>query len=114
VGEVGSVTFTLRRGSDGRWLIGTLLQQDRSPAWGGSALTADRLIQQLDSAGIKRAMVLSEAYWYGSALMPGVDRSLSIAAEHATVRTENDRVAHQVAKYPGRLVAFCGVNPLKS
>jgi predicted TIM-barrel fold metal-dependent hydrolase len=72
------------------------------------------MIPQLDSAGIRRAVVLSEAYWFGSALMPGVDRSLSIADEHAKVRAENDWVADQVAKYPSRLVAFCSVNPLKS
>ena len=112
--DVANVIFTLRRGGSGRWLIGTFLRGNRSTPWGGSALTADRLIKQLDSAGIKRAIVLSEAYWFGSALMPGVDSSLSIADEHAKVRAENDWVAEQVAKYPSRLVAFCSVNPLKS
>ncbi|HKY49223.1 MAG TPA: hypothetical protein VJQ79_14710 [Acidimicrobiia bacterium] len=72
------------------------------------------MIELLDSAGIRRAEVLSEAYWFGSALMPGVDRSLSIADEHAKVRAENDWVADQVLKYPSRLVAFCSVNSLKS
>jgi predicted TIM-barrel fold metal-dependent hydrolase len=114
VRDVGVVTFTLRRGGSGRWLIGTLLRGNRSTPWGGSALTADRLIKQLDSAGIRRAVVLSEAYWFGSPWMPGIDRTLSIAEEHAKVRAENDWVADQVAKYPSRLVAFCSVNPLKS
>lgn len=113
VRDVANVAFTLRRGDTGRWLIGAFLRQDRSTPWGGSPLPADRLIKQLDSAGIRRAIVLSEAYWFGSALMPGVDRSLSIADEHGKVRAENDWVAEQVAKYPSRLVAFCSVNPLK-
>src|SRR6185295_6155629 len=85
----------------------------RAPAE-ASPFTADRLIHLLDSAGARRAVVLSEAYWFGSPLMPGIDRSVSIADEQASVRAENDGVADQVARYPNRLVAFCSVNPLKS
>jgi predicted TIM-barrel fold metal-dependent hydrolase/ketosteroid isomerase-like protein len=114
VRDVANVTFTLRRGGSGGWLIGIFLRENRSTTTGASAFTADRMIKQLDSAGIRRAVVLSEAYWFGSALMPGVDRSLTIADEHAKVRAENDWVADQVAKHPSRLVAFCSVNPLKS
>jgi len=114
VRDVANVAFTLRRGGGHRWLIGTFLRESRSTSAGSSVLTADRLIKLLDSTGIRRAVVLSEAFWFGSALMWGVDRSLSIADEYATVRAENDWVADQVAKYPSRLVAFCSVNPLKS
>ena len=114
VRDVANVTFTLRRDGGGRWLIGIFLRENRSASIGTSAFTADRMIELLDSAGIRRAVVLSEAYWFGSALMPGVDRSLSIVDEHAKVRAENDWVASEVAKYPSRLVAFCSVNPLKS
>ena len=113
VRDVANVAFTLRRGGSG-WLIATFIRENRPPSTGGSAFTADRLIKQLDSAGIRRAVVLSEAFWFGSDLMWGVDRSLSIAEEHAMVRAENDWAADQVAKYPSRLVAFCSVNPLKS
>ena len=113
-GDVANVTFTLRRGGSGRWLIETFLRENRSTSTGASAYTADRMIQQLDSAGIRRAVVLSDAYWFGSPLMPGVDTTLSIADEYAKVKAENDWVAEQVAKYPSRLVAFCSVNPLKS
>jgi predicted TIM-barrel fold metal-dependent hydrolase len=51
--------------------------------------------------------VLSVAYFFGSPLRtwPG--------DEYANVRAENDWVAAQVARYPDRLVAFCGVSPLK-
>ena len=80
--------------------IGTLWQvPDR--------LDADRLIQQLDEAGIRTAAVLSVAYAYG-------DDRRQIADEYAQVRAENDWTQAQVARWPQRLVGFCGVSPLKS
>ena len=33
--------------------------------------------------------------------------------EYAKVQAENDWVVQQMARYPERLVPFCGVNPLK-
>jgi predicted TIM-barrel fold metal-dependent hydrolase len=33
--------------------------------------------------------------------------------EHGLVRGENDWVVQQVTRYPGQLVGFCGVNPLR-
>ena len=113
VRDVANVTFALRRGGGERWLISTFVRETRTSTE-VSAFTADQLIKKLDSAGIKRAVVLSEAFWFGSELMWGVDRSLSIADEYATVRAENDWAADQIAKYPSRLVAFCSLNPLKS
>jgi predicted TIM-barrel fold metal-dependent hydrolase len=70
-------------------------------------LTADQLIQDMDETGIQRAVVLSVAYWFGS---PNNTRA---GEEYANVRAENDWVATQVSGYPDRLVAFCGVSPLK-
>jgi len=73
-----------------------------------AAVTADDVIAQLDSAGIRRAAVLSIAYAWGSnSLQSGG------AEEYARVRTENDWTAAQAGRYPDRLVAFCSVNPLK-
>jgi len=69
-------------------------------------LTAGDLIPLLDSAGIRKATVLSVAYMYGSP-------KRTIPDEHAKVRAENDWTAEQAAQYPDRLVALCGVNPLK-
>jgi predicted TIM-barrel fold metal-dependent hydrolase len=60
----------------------------------------------LDSAGIRRALVLSVAYMYGSP-------SRQFPDEYARVKSENDWTAAQAAKYPDRLRAFCGFNPLK-
>jgi predicted TIM-barrel fold metal-dependent hydrolase len=70
-------------------------------------LTARDLIALLDAAGVRRALVLSLAYQYGNPNRP------LVADEYAEVRRENDWTAHQVAEYPDRLRAFCGVDPLK-
>ncbi|HEU4524941.1 MAG TPA: amidohydrolase family protein [Gemmatimonadales bacterium] len=73
---------------------------------GVTVLGADDLIPLLDSAGIRRAVVLSVAYMYGSP-------SRTVENEYARVRAENDWTAAQAARHPDRLVAFCGFNPLK-
>ncbi len=64
------------------------------------------LVALLDSAGIRRAAVMSTAYMFGRP-------SRVIEDEYAKVKAENDWTAAQVAKYPERLRAFCGFNPLK-
>ena len=112
--DVANVAFTLRRAAGGQWLIASFVRENRPASSDPAELTASQLIQQLDSAGIKRAVVLSEAYWFGSSLMPGAERGLPLADEYARVKAENDWVANEVAKYPTRLVGFCSVNPLKS
>lgn len=68
---------------------------------------ADRLIEQLDAAGIRRAVVLSLAYVWGSAW---TDQP---ADEYGAVRVENNWTAQQTALYPDRLIAVCSVNPLR-
>jgi predicted TIM-barrel fold metal-dependent hydrolase len=70
-------------------------------------LLAKDLIAHLDTAGIRRAVVLSTAYMYGRPDRP-------VENEHDKVRAENDWTAAEAARHPGRLIAFCGVNPLKS
>jgi predicted TIM-barrel fold metal-dependent hydrolase len=72
---------------------------------GVAPLAAAHLVTLLDSAGIRRATVLSLAYMYGR---PG--RKLD--DEYGQVRRENDWTAAQAAQYPARLVAFCSFNPL--
>jgi uncharacterized protein len=73
---------------------------------GVSPLDADDLIPLLDSAGIRRAVVLSVAYMFGSPRR-------TVEDEYAKVQAENDWTAAQAARYPDRLIAFCGFNPLK-
>ncbi len=69
-------------------------------------VTARDIIPLLDSAGIRKALVLSVAYLYGSP-------KRTIEDEYAKVRADNDWTGAQAAEYPERLRAFCGVNPLK-
>jgi predicted TIM-barrel fold metal-dependent hydrolase len=68
--------------------------------------SARDLIAQLDSVGIRRAVILSMAY--GFAREPA-----QVPNEIEKVRAENDWTAAQVAQYPECLRAFCSVNPLR-
>ncbi len=68
--------------------------------------TAADLVEQLDAAGIKRAVVLSTAY-----IFEQPSRQVDAAAEK--LRRENDWTSRQVAQFPDRLIGFCGLNPLK-
>ncbi len=70
-------------------------------------IVAKDVITLLDAAGIRQALLLSTAYIYGSP-------SRKFEDEYDRVRDENDWNAQQAALYPGRLVAFCGINPLRA
>jgi uncharacterized protein len=69
-------------------------------------ITVDDLVSLLDAAGIQRAAVLSLAYTFG-------DPSGTHADEYERVKAENDWTSQQVARFSGRLVGFCSVNPIK-
>jgi predicted TIM-barrel fold metal-dependent hydrolase len=77
-----------------------------SGSGGPPAITSADLIALLDSAGIRRALVLSVAYMYGSP-------ARTVADEYLKVKAENDWTGAQAARYPERLRAFCSFNPLK-
>lgn len=77
-----------------------------APGTKPAVIMAADLLELLDKAGIKRAAVLSTAYMYGSP-------SRAVDDEYTKVKAENDWTGAQAAQYPGRLRAFCGVNPLK-
>ena len=74
---------------------------------GPPAITAREVVALLDAAGMRRALVLSVAYMYGSP-------ARTVEDEYAKVRAENDWTAAQAARYPDRLRAFGGFNPLKA
>jgi predicted TIM-barrel fold metal-dependent hydrolase len=101
-------TFGLRKGTDGRWQIAVESATNKPRLAFARPITAEKTIQVLDDAGITRAAVLSAAYWIGDGSLTG-----SLEEEYAKVRAENDWVVGQVSRYPSRLVAFCGVNPLR-
>ncbi len=73
---------------------------------GQQPIDADALVAMLDAAGIRRAVLLSNAFRYGNPTGP------EQADERASVVAENDWTATQAAKYPRRLVALCSLNPL--
>jgi uncharacterized protein len=77
-----------------------------SPSNPPQVITARDVAALLDSAGIKRAALLSVAYMYGSP-------SRTVDDEYAKVRAENDWTGAQAAEYPGRFRALCSFNPLK-
>jgi len=70
-------------------------------------ISARDVIALLDSAGIRRALILSVAYTWGKASRATVDD------EYNHVKAENDWTAQQVSQYPDRLRAFCSFNPLR-
>ena len=73
---------------------------------GITSIMAADVIKLLDAAGIQHGVLLSMGYAYGR---PGREPR----DEYERVKAENDWVAAQAALYPKRLIAFCGLNPLK-
>ena len=70
-------------------------------------VAARDLVNLLDAAGIRYALVLSVAYQLANPNKP------ALANEYEHVKAENDWTSEQVSEFPERLRAFCGVNPLK-
>ncbi len=100
--------FGLKKDPRGAWRIAMEYATNKPPLTFAEPITAEKLIGHLDDAGIQRAVVLSVAYWLGSPL-----EERPVENERAKVQEANDWTVEQVALYPDRLVAFCGVNPLK-
>jgi predicted TIM-barrel fold metal-dependent hydrolase len=96
----------LSKDSDGSWRIKSETQIFPGPALDNS-VTAEQLIKRLDEVGIRRAVVLSDAYYFG------VGKAEPVPNEYNKVRAENDWTAQQVSQFPDRLVAFCSFNPLR-
>jgi uncharacterized protein len=106
-GPFGFFDLGLVRGDSSQWRIAseTLifpgLKIEKSE-------TAQELVAALDEAGIERAVVLSEGYFFDS------PRLTPAGGLYDKVRAENDWTAEQVAQYPERLLAFFSVNPLSN
>jgi predicted TIM-barrel fold metal-dependent hydrolase len=107
VQHISNFLYVIRKEGDGRWRISSEMFTLNGPPTPQEA-TAEHLIAHLDAEGIKRAVVLSTAYWFG-----GSGDGKPAPDEYAKVRRENDWVAQQVARYPGRLIGFCSFNPLR-
>jgi len=69
-------------------------------------IDAAQAVAQLDKAGIRRAVILSDAYFFDSPATAALPHS------YEAVQAENDWTAREVSRFPDRLIAFCGVSPL--
>lgn len=96
--------YVIRKGTDGKWRIAVESFTMTGPPV-AAARTADKLIAGMDAAGIKKAAVLSVAYWFGNPRR-------NVQDQYPKVRAENDWVLEQASKYPGRLYPFFSFNPL--
>ena len=67
----------------------------------------DAIVKMLDDAGIPKALVFSNAYYFAH-------RPIEQPGELDQVRAENDWTAAQVARHSGKLYAACSVNPLRA
>lgn len=65
------------------------------------------LIAEMNAAGVRKSILMSTAFLFGSAIEE------PRLGEYAGVVAENDWVAQQAARYPDRLVAFCGFSPIR-
>jgi predicted TIM-barrel fold metal-dependent hydrolase len=69
-------------------------------------VTAASLVAQLDDAGMTHGVVAAIGYEFADGPeTPG---------ERQRVQAENDWTVKQVAQYPGRLVSFCGLHPIRT
>jgi uncharacterized protein len=84
--------------------LASQLLTDMFSGGGTPAAGADDLIAKLDEGNVRRGIILSAAYF---------GKTLGFT-EDTNVIPENDFVAAEVAKYPDRLIGFCGINPLYS
>lgn len=96
--------YVIRKGTDGKWRIAVESFTMTGPPV-AAARTADKLIAGMDAAGIKKAAVLSVAYWFGNPRR-------NVQDQYSKVRAENDWILDQAVKYPGRLYPFFSFNPL--
>lgn len=96
--------YVIRKGTDGKWRIAVESFTMTGPPV-AAARTADKLIAGMDAAGIKKAAVLSVAYWFGNPRR-------NVQDQYPKVRAENDWILDQAVKYPGRLYPFFSFNPL--
>lgn len=71
------------------------------PTFDGAAL-----LKKLDEAGVRKAVVLSMGYSLA-------DERKKLSDPDRRTREENDWTSGQVARSNGRLIGFCGVNPLR-
>lgn len=107
--RMAHVLIYVEKGADGKWRITAeshALLPRNAITHVVDTVTAASLVSQMNEAGIARGILLSSAYDLA-------DAPEEAQGERERVRAENDWVAAQAAAFPGRLVAFCSVEPLR-
>jgi len=121
--DVGFVTGTVTRGEgaglvhrrnfhlslvreEGVWRVAAASWSEGAPPI-PHALSTEALIAELDEGHIARAAVFSGAHLFASA------QEAPRADEREMVRRENAWLAHEVARFPSRLIGLCSLNPLR-
>jgi predicted TIM-barrel fold metal-dependent hydrolase len=89
------------------WRIAAESWSERAPPV-AQPTSAASLVRELDEAGIGLGIVHALGYFQASPMLPR-----PLPDEALRVSAENDWVVAQISSYRGRLLAFCGVNPLR-
>ena len=92
---------------DNAWRIAAESWSERAPPT-PQATNAGMLVRELDEAGVSMGIVHALGYFQASPMLPQ-----RLQDEAARISSENDWVVEQVSRFPNRLRAFCGVNPLR-
>jgi uncharacterized protein len=72
------------------------------------------IIEHLDNIGAQRAYALSTAYlWGGRRPQETASPFVVKPGEYDNVQAENNFVAEQAVEFPGRIIPFMGINPIK-
>lgn len=110
--RIGYFQLGLRRSDDGQWRIAAEAPSfPRGPRL--KEVEAHEVIAMMDKAGVERGAILSAAAGVGGYWVDIYRDQKTPADRYPKVRAENDWLAEQVARFPDRLISFCGFNVLE-
>jgi len=101
-----SILMYVEKGGDGKWRIVAESGTPMSDAPNVDTLTAASLVKHMDEAGVAHGIVAALGYHF--------TKGTETPGERPLVEAENDWTVRQVGQFPGRLVVFCGLNPIRS
>lgn len=99
-------SFVLNKNAAGVWQILVENTTLKTPPDYTAPVAAEDLIRDMDMSGIRQAVVMSLGYTLGRSPTPS-------DGEFDRVQAENNWNVEQAKLFPGRLIVFCGVNPLR-
>jgi predicted TIM-barrel fold metal-dependent hydrolase len=102
--NIGYFHIVARREASDAWRIASEIQRFPVPD-ANPGTTAAEVVSALDASGVRRAVVLSTAFWGDGPILP-------VENSHSKVMAENDWAALEAGRFPDRLIAFCSFNPV--